>query len=903
MQAPELTPGASPVQVNALIEHARRLAQRAQDPTLTRDDWEAISGELSSVDAQLREVATAGPFRARAAETPNTASPPLLRRRVAPTIPAENESEIRFPDVAGRIEEDAARDVAPPGREQALPRRSGWGWGRMLLVAVLLLLVGFAVGFAWMVGSAALRAQQTAVSSGQRLADLRGAGSEPGAETVDSMRVLNEACHDAGELERDLKPITDLASAAAPATGILGQLPGVGPKATAMLTLAQAAQETSGAVRVTCDAIGPLVAATGGTGDAQTMVASFLTGLQGRRQELLGASERLRVAQRQLGEIDEQVLDDGPRRAVLALREKLPAAAGRLTLLANLPGMLGTEGPRSYLVLGQNSDELRPTGGFIGTSGVITFDRGRLVGSEYGSSFASALPADRRVPPPAPLTTFMAARYWQFWESNWWPDFPSSASQAEYFHRHSGRPEVSGVIAVNQEMIRALLKVTGPVNVREFGETVDASNVQQRLEFHVHEANYPDPIRKKFVSALFGGVMERVHSLPRERIADLTAAINEGFYEQNLQMWSTDPSVQTTLATLGWDGALLPARGDYLNIVSANLSANKINREIRQTATYRVAPEQDDRLRASLRVRFRNERPSDDPGPFKTADYRNYVRIYVPRGTELISQDGFDVAAERTDECGYTVFGGFSVVKPGMERVVSLAYRLPESVRASSYSLLVQRQSGVRAYPIELDASGLGLGEASLTLDGSQEVRPQDGRLVGRRVQADERPREAASVCETHNAPPRLLAAPASLAIPSIGVRAPVIELGVDPDGTLQAPDNGRDVAWYPQGARPGQGGNMVVAAHLDWNRAPGTFFKLAEVKPGDRVAVTADDGAVHTYTVEWVRRYDARDAPLNQILGPTTDSWLTMITCGGPFDRTVMEYRDRVVVRASLVS
>ncbi|MFN0072018.1 MAG: DUF4012 domain-containing protein, partial [Chloroflexota bacterium] len=779
---------------------------------------------------------------------------------------------------------------------------SGRSWKRLVLLAFVLLLGGFVAGYLWMIGNAALRAQRTAMSASERLAELREARSaDPEAFFADPLSALQNTCQEAGDLERDLRPITDLASAAGPASDMLGQVPGVGARASAMLTLASAARESSAAVRITCDAVSPLVHGAPGGGSTEALVSAFLTELQSHRAELRDASRRLRVAYRQLGDMDESVLDDAPREAMRAMREKLPSAAGRLALMAELPTMLGIDGPRSYLILGQNADELRPSGGFIGTSGVMTFDRGKLTKSEYGSSFSNALSPSVRVPPPLPLSSHMSARYWQFWESNWWPDFPSSARQAEYFHRQAGRESVDGVIAVNQEIIRTLLKVTGPIQVPDFGETVDASNVLSRMEFHVHEANYPDPVRKKFVSSVFVGVMEQVHLLPRERIGDLSAAINDGFAEQNLQMWSADSDVQAVLGGLGWDGGLISTQSDYVHVVSANLGANKVNRDVRLEASYSVVPGSDGRLQVVLAVLFRNGRQSSDPGPYKTADYLNYVRVYVPRGAELFHVEGLDSSVEHLNECGHTVFGGFLSVSPGQDRRLSLGYRLPVRIRAENYSLTVQRQSGVRPYPFEFQATELGLGARTLDLDGSQILNAHAGQLTVARAQGPGG--VGSSGCEIHLAPPENLAGPAQLGIPRLGVQAPLKELGVDPDGSLQAPENGRDVGWYPQGARPGYGGNLVMSGHLDWNGAPGVFARLAELNPGDRLSVTSEDGSIHRYEVEWRRRYDASDAPMNQILGPTSDAWLTLITCGGRFDPITREYLERVVVRARLLA
>jgi len=95
--------------------------------------------------------------------------------------------------------------------------------------------------------------------------------------------------------------------------------------------------------------------------------------------------------------------------------------------------------------------------------------------------------------------------------------------------------------------------------------------------------------------------------------------------------------------------------------------------------------------------------------------------------------------------------------------------------------------------------------------------------------------------------------------------------------------------------------GNMIVSGHLDWERRPAIFWRLAELRAGDRIQILAQGGGKYTYDVRWMQRFEATTAPLDEILGPTSESWLTLITCGGDFDNRTHTYRDRVVVRATL--
>lgn len=141
------------------------------------------------------------------------------------------------------------------------------------------------------------------------------------------------------------------------------------------------------------------------------------------------------------------------------------------------------------------------------------------------------------------------------------------------------------------------------------------------------------------------------------------------------------------------------------------------------------------------------------------------------------------------------------------------------------------------------------------------------------------------------------------IVVPSLEIDAPIVTLGVDPDGTMQSPDNPVDVAWYNFSARPGEVGNVVMAGHLDYvNHGPAVFYRLKEARLGDEVRLVLGDGTLATYRVRDVTTYDEATAPVQEIVGPTENEVVTLITCGGSFDPLSREYDKRVVLRAERV-
>ena len=150
---------------------------------------------------------------------------------------------------------------------------------------------------------------------------------------------------------------------------------------------------------------------------------------------------------------------------------------------------------------------------------------------------------------------------------------------------------------------------------------------------------------------------------------------------------------------------------------------------------------------------------------------------------------------------------------------------------------------------------------------------------------------------------PRDATPPTRIIVPELAIDAEVISLDMSPDGELPTPNTARVVAWYSYGARLGEGGNAVMAGHVDLNREVGVFWRLRDAKPGQTITLSGAAGQLYDYKVEWVRSYPAASlaglAALRPSSGATT---ITLVTCSGRFDLATRSYEDRQVVRAVLV-
>ena len=150
---------------------------------------------------------------------------------------------------------------------------------------------------------------------------------------------------------------------------------------------------------------------------------------------------------------------------------------------------------------------------------------------------------------------------------------------------------------------------------------------------------------------------------------------------------------------------------------------------------------------------------------------------------------------------------------------------------------------------------------------------------------------------------PRPVARPVSLTIPLIGVNTQLVTLGLASSGALQVPSSTSVAGWYTGSPRPGAIGSAIIVGHIDSISGPGVFFRLSELRAGDKIYVKRADGTLVEFRVTSVRTYPKDQFPTQAVYGPTPDPELRLITCGGAFDYATGHYLSNIVVYATEVS
>jgi sortase (surface protein transpeptidase) len=155
----------------------------------------------------------------------------------------------------------------------------------------------------------------------------------------------------------------------------------------------------------------------------------------------------------------------------------------------------------------------------------------------------------------------------------------------------------------------------------------------------------------------------------------------------------------------------------------------------------------------------------------------------------------------------------------------------------------------------------------------------------------------------TSRGPVRRSPPPVRIEIPAIGVSSALVRLGLNPDGTMQVPDDYGVAGWFTGGPAPGDTGPAVIAGHVDSRSGPAIFYRLGTLRNGDAITIHRADGTTARFLADKVVRYPKRAFPTQAVFGPEPDPVLRLITCGGRFDRARQSYDDNVIVTAHLAA
>lgn len=465
---------------------------------------------------------------------------------------------------------------------------------------------------------------------------------------------------------------------------------------------------------------------------------------------LTSAVPHLERAQQAIEKIDLDAIPSTYQSDVAQLSERLPQLLTTIQEFESFFGviqeLLGAQGSKRYLMVFQNNTEIRPTGGFIGSFADIKVHDGVIEDMSVpgGGSYdlQGTLTQDLIAPVPLQL---LSAR-WEFQDGNWFPDFPTSARQLIQFYRDAGGPSVDGVLAVNATFVADLIGLLGPIEMPDYGRTVTQENfifeAQRMVEIEYdREENRP----KAFIGDLAPKLVERaIEKTSQDFLASLDF-IKTGLTEKDLQLYLVNEDLERDVLARSWGGEIKQTDQDYLMVVDTNLGGGKTDGVIQEVVNVSVDVQENGEIINTVtisRTHFGIQGLL-----FTGVNNVDYLRVYVPKGSELLSAEGFSVPDRSlfdepledwildddltyavltqsvdpmngttiTEEHGKTVFGNWVQTKPGSTSTVSFSYKLPFTIErlaqdqtlyasfksfvglpeTQEYTLTIQKQSGV----------------------------------------------------------------------------------------------------------------------------------------------------------------------------------------------------------------
>lgn len=413
-----------------------------------------------------------------------------------------------------------------------------------------------------------------------------------------------------------------------------------------------------------------------------------------------------------------------------------------LQLAEILPELAGMDEPRTYLVLAQNADELRPTGGFISGFALLRVDRGSILSLDFQDAYTIDNFQKAYAFPPEQVNRFMGIELYTFRDSNFWPDFPISAEQAItlYQYQTDSTEQIDGVLALDQFFVELLVAAVGPIRVPELETVVNGNNVIRQMQAAWGTGEEEDDTvdrewfqnRKSFMGSMVQAVQSKIINEPTSFDASvLVQNVLLALERKHLMLYVNDQEAADVLRSLGWDGAIdVPSKHDYLLPLDTNMGYNKANFVIDRSLTYQVTLDDAGNGTAALDMTYMHGGESFDPLCYQVVLYRgqlqyrdlldvcyyNYLRVYTPSGTELLNGSEHPAPAEwfvteqawigsptvQSDPSGLTVIDNFIVVPRGQTVTTSYRYSLPPNIVSDledgtkRYQLTLAKQAGAK---------------------------------------------------------------------------------------------------------------------------------------------------------------------------------------------------------------
>lgn len=416
--------------------------------------------------------------------------------------------------------------------------------------------------------------------------------------------------------------------------------------------------------------------------------------------------------------------------AEVALNEARPA-------VERLPEIAGSDKRRKYLVIFQNDNELRPTGGFMTAYAVVFVEKGQVIQEKSDDIYELDKKFSKKPPIPEQLGRFLTTESkWNLRDMNIDPNYKKTM---ETFYQHyqnvPGEPkDIDGIITIDTVLLEKIVEVLGPIEVPGYG-TFSAQDIPACDCPHIIYAlseiiDRPTPYhrenRKGILAPMMSAIIQKTYATERDKWPGLAELIWQGVEGRHLQFYFFNEEDQKAAEAINAAGIIpqMPGEGDYLTVIDANLAGAKSNLFVETSGVQRVNGIENGRLSKEVELTYRNTHaPSNcnlEAGQLcLNGRLNNWTRWYLPKGvavTEVIGlEEGYKVDSS---DPNFDVLEGIFKLDPLGQTKVRVSYTVPYTLQ-DQYKLTMQKQGGTDDIPYEISTPW---GEAEFILNKDQTI-------------------------------------------------------------------------------------------------------------------------------------------------------------------------------------
>ena len=399
--------------------------------------------------------------------------------------------------------------------------------------------------------------------------------------------------------------------------------------------------------------------------------------------------------------------------------------------ILTLRGLLGYDEPKTYLLVLQNQNEIRATGGFIGVGVEVRLNGGVMGNLTYVDSTTVDRPPLVDSPPaPEPLFWYLWMGRLLFRDANWSPHFPASAERLMEIYGNGRNIQLDGVVAgtklLGLDLVDTLSGMTVPGVEGILTREQTFRYMEGIEEYECTERHVSTRGKRCFDEDLFEAMTSRLREpITDQNRAALIDVVRAHLESKNLLLYVTNEVTAELINDQGWDGAIPRAPQDFLMVVDSSLPGHT-TAQIDRSIDYTVDLEPGAQSSAELRVRYHNDRPDTAITCRQAIEggggcYWNYMRIFIPQtsleiiappiplheGSEKLIWGHRDPDSSRVlPHAGgglqdLTEIGGFITVDGQTTLTVPVSYKLaPQVIRQVGpgryeYRLVLTKQPGM----------------------------------------------------------------------------------------------------------------------------------------------------------------------------------------------------------------